>query len=181
MPAGRRTATRDAERSHHHVASSPQRGPRYRPRPRRSLFGTACFCPLLQWLRASSCDTRSAQRTATDTPLDHRNGILLTAKEMRGMHRAALHTSTRSCARTRDMRRTRCFDTSHRVTESLWPATIGTWDLTEEETVSGVIGFDRVFVPESFQKRSEARQIAIFDFKACEHAAEVGPMIPVVE
>src|SRR5262245_63588676 len=133
MPAGRRTTRRDADRYQLHVALSPQRGPRYRPRPRRSIFGTACFCPLIQSLRASSCDTRTAQRTATDTPLDHRNGILLTAKEMLGMHRSALHKSTRSGARTRDMRRTRRFETSHTVTEALWPATIGTWDLTEEE------------------------------------------------
>ena len=57
----------------------------------------------------------------------------------------------------------------------------GIWDLSQEEPVGRVIGLDRVFVAESFQKRSETRKVAIFDFKAREHAAEVGPVIPVVE
>src|SRR5262249_7469649 len=55
------------------------------------------------------------------------------------------------------------------------------WDLSQEEAICRVIGFDCVFVAESFQKRSEVWKVAIFDFKAREHAAEVGPVIPVVE
>src|SRR4030095_11644569 len=58
---------------------------------------------------------------------------------------------------------------------------LGTWDLSEEKTIGGVIGFDCVFVAESFQKRSEAGKIPIFDFKAREDAAEVGSMVSVVE
>src|SRR4030095_16303633 len=57
----------------------------------------------------------------------------------------------------------------------------GVWDLSEEEPVGRVVGLDCVLVAESFEKRAEARKVAIFHFETGEHAAEVGPMISVVE
>src|SRR6185503_3418050 len=58
---------------------------------------------------------------------------------------------------------------------------VGSWELTEKETVGRVIGFDRVLVAEAFEKRSKRRQVVVFDFESREHAAEVGPVIAIVE
>src|SRR5437867_1276551 len=54
-------------------------------------------------------------------------------------------------------------------------------ELSEEETVSGVIRLDRIFVTESFEERSKGGQVVLVDLEADEHAAEVGSVIAVVE
>jgi len=66
------------------VWTVPNRSPRTR-RP-------SCTRPL--WIGG-----RLPHQTATDEPLDRRHANLLTTKEMSGVHRSALHGSTRAvCA-----------------------------------------------------------------------------------
>src|SRR5438105_7762685 len=51
----------------------------------------------------------------------------------------------------------------------------------EEKAVGGVLALNCVFVAETFEKRCEGRQVVVFDFETGEHAAEVRPVIAVVE